>query len=485
MAFFETPVRRTVARMLHPSTSALTTAVRFAALRLLIRTIILERLCIVNYGVTYAVKLPANCDLPSDINQYIITFYEDYLTVKYGVKYGVRMDWSAFDFEFQLEAGGIISDVILIEAYREAAQNLVLPPDWRAQLARLNRIRAIHGTTALEGNPLSEAEVSQQMDLIDQPAANPALEKATKEQIQIRNAGLAQSWVRERFRPDTAPITVEDILGMHRMITENSDMVNNVPGKFRTFSVVVGSSEMGGVHRGAPSEDLARLMDEYVSFVNSRKMLAQHPVIRALLSHFFLVTIHPFGDGNGRLSRLVEAGILFQGGYNVFGFYGLSNYFYRNGGEYKTCLQGCRDQQPFDVTPFIVFGLKGFAAELKGINNFIKTKLNRVVYRAMLVRAFNKKTGDRRRLLNQREYQLLHFLLTETEPVDPFSESPSKKIQFSELREISYIKASYAKVSTRTFYRELLRLGQLGFINFNKDGSDWILEVAFEAIGKY
>src|SRR5205085_6348343 len=129
---------------------------------------------------------------------------------------------------------------------------------------------------------------------------------------------------RRRFYPGSDPLTVPDILEMHRMTTQNSDVTNNIPGKFRTFSVVVGSPEMGGVHRGAPHNKLTKLMDEYVEFVNSRKLTERHPVIRALLSHFFLVTIHPFGDGNGRVSRLVEAGILFQGGYNVHGFYGLS-----------------------------------------------------------------------------------------------------------------------------------------------------------------
>ena len=77
----------------------------------------------------------------------------------------------------------------------------------------------------------------------------------------------------------------------------------------------------------------------------------------------------------------------------------------------------------------MAFGVDGFAAELKGINNFIKTKLNRVVYRTTLVRAFNLRAGKRRRVINQREYNLLDFLLRETEPIDPFAEEPSLKIQ--------------------------------------------------------
>jgi len=397
------------------------------------------------------------------------------------------MDWNKFNFDFKYEAHGLIPQVVSIEAYKEAALNLMLPPEWRAQLDKLNRVRAVYGTTALEGNPLSEAEVSHQMEILDKQGGKENPDQVTREQLQIRNSDTAQSWIKKRFQPGSAPISIADILDMHHMITQQSDTKDNTPGQFRTFSVTVGSPAAGGIHVGAPYARIPRLMEEYIQFVNSRKMDDAHPVIRALLSHFFLVTIHPFGDGNGRVSRLVEAGVLFQQGYNVHGFYGLSNYFYRNEQEYKTHLQKCRLGQPFDVTNFITFGIKGFAEELKGINNFIKTKLNRVVYRAMLVRAFNRRVGERRKILNQREYQLLDFLLRETEPIDPFSASPSRKISFSELSEASYVKGAYRSVKQRTFYRELSRLGQLGFINFTRDdpAKDWIVEIDFDAIGKY
>ena len=284
------------------------------------------------------------------------------------------MDWERFAFEYQLNAQDLFRDLVSIEAYKEASLNLVFPQEWQNQLDRLNRVRAVHGTTAIEGNPLSEAEVAQQMERLEQQDHDDEGRVPTKEQLQIRNAGVAQSWVRQRFLPNSPPISLGDISTMHEMITQDSDTINNIPGKFRDFPVVVGTENLGGVHRGAPHERLPRLMEEYIDFINSRQLDDNHPVIRALLAHFFLVTIHPFGDGNGRVSRLVETGILFQLGYNVHGFYGLSNYFYRHEQEYKSVLQQCRKSQPFDMTPFIRFGVAGFARELQDINNFIKTK---------------------------------------------------------------------------------------------------------------
>lgn len=390
------------------------------------------------------------------------------------------MDWERFRFDYRLRLDDLRSELIRIEAYKEAAVNLVLPPDWRAQLDRLNRVRAVHGTTALEGNPLSEAEVRQQLDLL--ASETPADDPVRSEYVQVRNAGRAQDWVRQRFTEGARPLHQDDVLHLHALVTRGSDERDNVPGRLRTHPVVVGAAALGG----APAPALGRLMAEFVSFMNSRRLAEQHPVVRALLAHFFLVTIHPFGDGNGRVSRLVEAGVLFQGGYNVFGFYGLSNYFYRHGDEYKRRLQQSRQSDPFDLNAFVAFGLAGFAAELKGINNFIKTKLNRVVYRTTLVRALGQREGVRRRVVNQREYLLLEFLLQETEPLDPFADEPSRKIALSELIRAPYVTAAYRNVTTRTFQRELIRLARKGFIKFtDRERDEPIIELDFGAIGRY
>ena len=393
--------------------------------------------------------------------------------------------WDEFRFDYRLEQKKIYESLITIEAHRQTAQNLILAPEWRRQLDRLNRVRAVHGTTALEGNPLSEAEASYQIDVVDQESDMP-VERVTREQQQIRNAANAQDWVKDRFTADQPPVRLNDILTMHRMITKGSDENNNIPGRLRSQSVTVGSPHMGGVHVGAPHDTLTDLMEEFVRFVNSNQFRSEHPVVRALLAHFFLVTIHPFGDGNGRVSRLLEAGVLFQNGYNVHGFYGLSNFFYSSGDQYKTLLQQTRRTQPFDVTSFVTFGIKGFVEELEGINNFIKTKINRVMYRQMLVAALGEKVSERRRKLNAREYQLLIYLLSETEPIDPFSEQPSRRIELDELVNSSYVSGAYRNVTRRTFMRELLRLREMEFIKVDtSEPNRFIIEIDFEAIAKH
>ena len=333
------------------------------------------------------------------------------------------MEWNPFSFDYRSASTDwkrIMVQLVEIESGRKAVEGLLLPGAWTDQLDRRNRARTIHGTTALEGNPLSEARVEEHLE---HGAGFPA---PTREIQQIVNADVAQEWVRSRFGLGEPPLTISDVLRMHALMTRHSDETGNVPGRLRKHSVVVGSEELGGVHRGAPHEDLPRLMEGFGDFVASRRLRSEHPAIQALLAHFFLVTIHPFGDGNGRVSRLVEAAVLYEGGYDVPGFFGLSHYFHRHAGDYRGRLQACRRERPFDVAPFVEFGLRGLDAEVRGIHRFIRSKLSRLVYRATLAGALAKRVGRRRRLIKLREHSLLEFLLEETEPSRPLLGAPDE-----------------------------------------------------------
>ena len=75
-------------------------------------------------------------------------------------------------------------------------------------------------------------------------------------------------------------------------------------------------------------------MTEFVEWFNSGVAASWDPVVRAVVAHFYLASIHPFGDGNGRTSRAVESFLLYGAGVNARGFFSLANYFYRNRQEY-------------------------------------------------------------------------------------------------------------------------------------------------------
>ena len=122
-------------------------------------------------------------------------------------------------------------------------------------------MRAVHGTTAIEGNPLSEAEVQVQIERIEREAAASPTDKS-REITQIANAVRGQDWVKDRFAPGSSPVSMGDILTMHKLLTESSDEVDNVPGALRNNPVRVGAPDLGGIHWGASHNDLPRMMEK-------------------------------------------------------------------------------------------------------------------------------------------------------------------------------------------------------------------------------
>jgi Fic family protein len=268
------------------------------------------------------------------------------------------MYWPAFEFDYVLDLHRVAPHFVALESYKRAAVTRVLPPQWREAPASADSTPKFH--------------------------------------VQAGNALQARAWVAERFAPGSAPLSVDDLLAMHRIVAD-PDNPETTPGTFRSLAVQVGRREVGGLHLGAPPPRLPALMQQYIQFINSSDSLRLHPVVHALVAHFFLVTIHPFGDANGRVSRLLTAGLLAQRGYNVHGgFYALSAYFYQNDIEYHTLLHRCwLNPLPFDLTPFVAFGIAGFVMELKSINSFMQIKLKRNAERDLLTPP--RRTGNGRR----------------------------------------------------------------------------------------
>jgi len=282
--------------------------------------------------------------------------------------------WPAFDFSYTLDVPRLLPHIAAIEASRTAATLRIRPPQWRVLSALEEMEASLRDLSPEQGRNLDEIALRKQRFL-------------------ITNASPAQAWVRRRFVPGSDPISLADILNMHRMVALESGIRYNSAGAFRQDGrgVVVGKDGIG-CHTGAPATKLPRLMDEYIELVNGRTLISMPSVIHAQVAHFFFTTIHPFDDGNGRVSRLVAAAFLFQRGYNGHGFYALFHHFYQNDARYYSLLQQCWQQPPpFDLTPFVAFGMEGLALELRGINSFIKVRLHRTDEREILTPALKKK----------------------------------------------------------------------------------------------
>jgi Fic/DOC family len=304
-------------------------------------------------------------------------------------------DWGSFHFAYSLDLRRLIPHILAIEEYKAAVLSPVLPPHWLEVPGALER--PVEEITVLGDKPAFDAEAAPSPDLsiAQQPQENRST--AGRKVWLIRNTSVARAWIRQRFGPGSAPLSLADILTIHRMVGTQAGGKGESVGALRTLPVEVGREEVGGVHAGAPVEKLQLLMDQYIQFINGAYARSLPPAIRALLANFFLNTIHPFLDGNGRTSRLVAAAILSHHGYNLHGTYAIARHFYRHEIRYQSILHQIWKRCPFEVTPFVAFGLEGFVLELKSVDSFIKMKLNRIG-RDIAMPAFAGRIGARRRV---------------------------------------------------------------------------------------
>ncbi len=253
-------------------------------------------------------------------------------------------DWGSYDFAYILDMPRLVPHLLALEASREAARVEVLPPHWL--------------------DP-------------PKPAGAGDTHARASARIATRESSSARAWVQTRFVPGSAPLSVADILAIHRLVAEESELESGPCGAFRTVPVRVGRPRVGGFHEGAPAAQLPQLMERYVTFIDAAPVCDLPPAVTALLAHFFLDTLHPFLDGNGRTSRLIAAAILSRRGYRLQGTHALVRHFYNHEFRYHTLLHRSWQACPFDVTDFVAFGLEGIIAELRSVEAFLRMKCTR------------------------------------------------------------------------------------------------------------
>jgi len=208
----------------------------------------------------------------------------------------------------------------------------------------------------------------------------------------------------------TLPLTEQLICTLHRLTTEDIDYPHNEPGIYRSHPVTAGTY--------VPPQDrdeMRRLMEQFIEWLNAGPPASWPPSVQAIVAHFYVVSIHPFGDGNGRTARAVESFILYRGGINVRGFYSLANHYYRNRDRYIELLDSTRFDGAYDLTPFVLFGLEGLLAGLEEVRQAVVDEVRVVTFRDLARERLDQ--HDRISIKVSRRLRSLLYLLA----VEPLS----------------------------------------------------------------
>jgi Fic family protein len=228
---------------------------------------------------------------------------------------------------------------------------------------------------------------------------------------------------------------------------------HNVPGRYRDHLVKVGDKEHGGVYTPPKIlKDVQTLMTEFIAWINGGELMQEEPPVRAALAHYHLGLIHPFGDGNGRAARLVEALVLQAQGIGHLPVM-LSNYYYTHVDDYYWAFTRSQRGKDHDVTPFVEFVLKAFIAALYELKSKMTHAIRKLAMRDFLVlRRQNK-------LITQRQHDLLVLLLDSDKP-----------FSLADLQTQPLFQVLYRAVSERTARRDIQRLLDHGLLLPDKPG---------------
>ena len=204
------------------------------------------------------------------------------------------------------------------------------------RLRRINRIRTIHGSLAIEGNTLSEAQITAILDgkrVIAPP----------REVQEVKNALAAY----DRF-DIWKPEAEKDLLAAHRILM--SGLIDEA-GLYRHGGVGVMAGQQV-IHIAPPADRVPTLMADLFGWLTATDA---HPLITSSVFHYEFEFIHPFADGNGRMGRLWQNLILAQ--WNpLFADIPVESLIFEHQAEYYQAIQESTRQT--NSAPFIAFMLR-------------------------------------------------------------------------------------------------------------------------------
>jgi Fic family protein len=229
------------------------------------------------------------------------------------------------------------------------------------RLRKVNRMRTVQGSLAIEGNTLSEQQITAILDgkhIIAPP----------KEVLEAHNAITAyekmEGW---------QPANCDDLLAAHLVLMKG---LTTDAGMFRAKGVGVMSGDKV-VHMAPQADRVAELILGLLDWVNTTDI---HPLIVSCVFHYEFEFIHPFSDGNGRMGRLWQTLILSKW-HDVFVNIPVESLVHQYQEDYYAAIR--QSTKLTDSSPFIEFMLRMIlnaietsSRQSEGLNECLNEGLN-------------------------------------------------------------------------------------------------------------
>ena len=172
-------------------------------------------------------------------------------------------------------------------------------------------------------------------------------------------------------------LTPADVLDLHRIVTEGTLDDPSEAGRLQTPDderITVVSNDDTVLHEPPPAEQLADRLDAMCRFANGESTPGFiHPVVRAVILHFWLAYDHPFADGNGRTARALFYWSMLRDRYWLAPYLSVSSILRKAPAQYaRSYLLTETDYN--DVTYFVVYQLQVIERAIKSLHDYLARK---------------------------------------------------------------------------------------------------------------
>ena len=203
------------------------------------------------------------------------------------------------------------------------------------KLRKENRIKTIHSSLSIEGNTLTEEQITALIE-------NKRIIGPEKDVNEVLNAISVYNQL-DSFDP----ISSKSFLKAHEILMKGLVADN---GKYRNKGVGIMAGDRIA-HMAPPAENVSHLMKDLFSYIKVSKEIS---LIKSCVFHYEMEFIHPFIDGNGRMGRLWQTLILMKE-HPVFEFIPFENIIHKTQSEYYHALS--QSDKSGNSTPFIEYML--------------------------------------------------------------------------------------------------------------------------------
>lgn len=175
-------------------------------------------------------------------------------------------------------------------------------------------------------------------------------------------------------------LTPEVVLELHRIVTEGTLANPDAAGRLQRpdeerVAVFDRDDSERPVHRPPPAEQLPRRMEALCHFANGTDEEGQfvHPVVRAILLHFWLAYDHPFEDGNGRTARVLFFWAMLRHGYWLTEYLPISRFIRKAPAQYERAFLETETDEG-DTTYFLIHQLKVIEQAIEDLHRYLRRK---------------------------------------------------------------------------------------------------------------